>query len=300
MAREDIELHLRGLATPAGTISLADLAPLAKALQLLTTRIARELGGQAGPGRTAAPIEQIAGLRLGSLREGSTTLVLSAGDDTLPIGHPVETETFDRFWEVVAGLGEGRRPSWVTPPVAEAALDVASALSAAQQVEFTGRRAGRPRKAVRLAAANVNRTVWRTDNEPARRPGATVTGVLDLVDLRRRLFRIRDDVGHDIALEDVENAAEAGSLVGQRVAANGEAVLGDRGQVVRVRSARVTGVAVPDQWSAAGRRETEAAALARTLADIATRPGSRPGPALGGIDGVSDDDVDEFLASLRG
>jgi hypothetical protein len=296
MAREDIELHLRGLATPAGTISLADLAPLAKALQLLTTRIARELGGQAGPGRTAAPTEQIAGLRLGSVREGSTTLVLSAGDDTLAIEHPVETETFDRFWEVIACLGEGRRPSWVTPPVAEAAIDLASALSSAQRVEFTGRRAGRTRKTVRLAAASVNRTVWRTDNEPARQSGVTVAGVLDLVDLRRRLFRIRDDVGHDITLEDVENAAEAGVLVGQRVAANGEAILGDRGQVVRVRSALVTGAALPDEWSAAGRRETEAAALAGTLADIP----SRPGPALGGIDGVSDDDVDEFLASLRG
>lgn len=296
MAREDIELHLRGLATPAGTISLADLAPLAKALQLLTTRIARELGGQAGPGRTVAPIGQIAGLRLSAVREGSTTLVLSAGDDTLPIEHPVETETFDRFWEVVACLGEGRRPSWVTLPVAEAAIDLASALSAAEQVEFTGRRAGRARKAVRLAAASVNRTVWRMGSEPARRSGVTVTGVLDLVDLRRRQFRIRDDVGHGILLEDVENAAEAGALVGQRVAANGEAILGDRGQVVRVRSALVTGVAVPAVWSAAGRRETEAGALTRTLADIA----SRPGPALGGIDGVSDDDVDEFLASLRG
>ena len=184
---------------------------MAKALQLLTRRITRELGGQAGPGRTAAPIEQIAGLRLGSVREGSTTLVLSAGDDTLPIEHPVETETFDRFWEVVAGLGEGRRPSWVTPAVAEAAIDVASALGAAQQVEFTGRRAGQPRKAARLAAASVNRTVWRMDNEPARRPGVTVTDLLDLVDLRRRLFRIRDDVGHGIVLDSVENAAEAGA-----------------------------------------------------------------------------------------
>jgi len=33
---------------------------------------------------------------------------------------------------------------------------------------------------------------------------------------------------------------------------------------------------------------TAGSALARTLADVA----SQPGPALGGIDGVSDDDVD--------
>jgi hypothetical protein len=66
--------------------------------------------------------------------------------------------------------------------------------------------------------------------------------------------------------------------------------------VVRVCSAIVTGATVPDEWSAAGRRDTEAAALARTLAYVA----SRPGPALGGIDGVSDDDVDAFLANLRG
>ena len=295
MAREDIELHLSGLNAPAGTISLGDLAPLAAALQLLTTRIARDLHGHTGPGRVVAPIEQIARLRLSAVRDGSTTLLLSAGDDTLPIEHPVETETFDRFWQVLAGLAEGRRPSWVTPPVAEAALDLAGASSVARSVEFRGARAGRSRPAVYLASSSVDRTVWRMHDEPDRLSGVTVTGVLDLVDLRRRTFRIRDDVGHDIALVDVENAAEAGSLVGQRVAANGEAILGDRGQILRVRSAIVDSAAVPTDWTATGRTESGTVMLMRTLAEAV----SRPGPKIGGIDGITDDDVDEFLTVLH-
>lgn len=295
MAREDIELHLNGLKAPAGTISLGDLASLAAALQLLATRIARDLHGHTGPGRVAAPIEQIARLRLGAVRAGSTTLLLIAGDDTLPIEHPVETETFDRFWQVVAGLGEGRRPSWVTLPVAEVALDLAGALSVARSVDFRGSRAGRPRRAVHLAVGSIDRTVWRLHGEPDRMSGVTVTGVLDLVDLRRRAFRIRDDVGHDIALDEVENAAETGALVGQRVAANGEAILGHRGQVVRVRSARVESAAVPRDWTAAGRDEHGAGTLQRVLDEAV----SRPGPEIGGIDGITDEDVDDFLTSLR-
>jgi hypothetical protein len=177
VGREDIELRLHGLKAPAGTISLGDLAPLAAALQLLVTRSARDVHGHTGPGRVVAAIEQIARLRLGAVRDGSTTLLLSAGDDTLP----VETETFDRFWQVVAGLGDGRRPAWVTLPVAEVALDLASALDVARSVDFHGSRAGRPRNAVHLDAGSIDRTVWRMDNEPSRVSGVTVTGVLDLV-----------------------------------------------------------------------------------------------------------------------
>jgi hypothetical protein len=296
VVREDIELHLSGLNAPAGTISLGDLAPLAAGLQLLTTRIARDLHGHTGPGRVVAPIEEIARLRLGAVRDGSTTLLLSAGDDTLPIEHPVETETFDKFWQVLAGLGEGRRPSWVTPPVAQAALDLAGALSIARSVEFRGARAGRSRPAVYLASSSVDRTAWRMhDDEPDRLSGVTVSGVLDLVDLRRRTFRIRDDVGHDITLVDVENATEAGSLVGQRVAANGEAILGDRGQILQVRSAIVESTAVPTDWTATGRTESGTVTLMRALAEAV----SRPGPSIGGIDGITDDDVDEFLTVLH-
>jgi hypothetical protein len=132
-------------------------------------------------------------------------------------------------------------------------------------------------------------------DEPVRLSGVSVTGVLDLVDLRRRAFRIRDDVGHDIALDEVENAAEAGSLVGQRVAANGEAVLGDRGQILRVRSALVDSAAVPADWTATGRAEGGTVMFMRALAEAV----SRPGPEIGGIDGITDEDVDEFLTGLR-
>jgi hypothetical protein len=75
-----------------------------------------------------------------------------------------------------------------------------------------------------------------------------VSGMLDLVDLRSRRFRVRDDVGNDIMLEEVGNAVEASKLAGSRVSAVGAAVLGRRGQIVKLVAAQISDGSLPCGW----------------------------------------------------
>ena len=294
LTQEQIELQLQGMAAPDGTIALSDLAGMAGALQLLTTRIARDLDGSAGPGRTSGLLDSIAQLRLGAIAEGSTRLVLEAGNDqALPVPLPLEIEIFDRFWLILDGLATNQRPGWVTPLIAEAASSVGTALASAKTVTFSGSSRGQVRPQVRVAPEQVSRTVWTMDPEQTTRAGVTVTGMLEMVDLRRLQFRIHDDVGNDIVLDEIENASAA-ALVGQRVSADGEATVDDNGRVTRVRSARVELVTLPTEWTRAGRDVGQATDWAELSAALAG-----PGPGFGGIDGVTSDDVEEFLTSLR-
>jgi hypothetical protein len=110
-----------------------------------------------------------------------------------------------------------------------------------------------------------------------------VTGVLVMVDLEARRLRMRDDVGHDITLEDVQDVDAAARLIGRRVVARGMAERNDR-RVVRVveptlaqEEDRSTWFSVPANGSSAG----------GVLVS-------------GGISGVTDDEIVEFLTAIRG
>ena len=93
---------------PPGEIALSDLASLADTLQLLATRIGRQLVGQAGLGRTAGGAERATRLTLTGISEGSTRLKLTAGAaDTLALDDPFEVQVMDRLWEVFGGLETG-------------------------------------------------------------------------------------------------------------------------------------------------------------------------------------------------
>jgi hypothetical protein len=111
----------------------------------------------------------------------------------------------------------------------------------------------------------------------------TVTGRLDKVDLRARRFRVRDDVGHDINLEDVVDVDAAAHLIGRRVAATGVAEHDDS-RLVRIVEPTLTLEELPSSWSAEVPLEVPAV-------------GSMP---RGGIPGVGAKEVEEFLAEIRG
>ena len=291
MTIEHITLRLSGLSTPHGEIALSDLAPLAAALQLLTTRIARDLNGERRPGRSTTAVDRVSQLRLGTLATGSTTLVLSGGEETLDIDSALESTTFDRLWEIFDSLGSGQRPSWVTLPVAESAMGLADSLGPTTSVEVTGSRAGQPRQQVLLAPRSINRSAWSMSSQPERRSGVAVTGLLEMVDLRSRKFRIRDDVGNEISLDDVTNPRAAAWLVGQRVRAEGEAEHGARGQIAKVHQPDIVAAPLPAQWTFADRAEQDAAVVRAAFA--------APGPTAGGVSGLTDDQFEEFLVSLH-
>lgn len=123
--------------------------------------------------------------------------------------------------------------------------------------------------------------MWPTEDSDTRtQVDVSVSGRLDLVDLRRARFRIRDAVGNDIVLLKVANIDEAARLVGQSVTALGEGDLGARGQIVAVTGAIVTATGVL-AW------------IPPVVAVGATSP-----PA-DGLTGVTAAEVDEFLASIQ-
>jgi hypothetical protein len=89
-----------------------------------------------------------------------------------------------------------------------------------------------------------DRRVW-TVKEPGPPPQTQASGQLESVDLRARRCRLRDDVGNDIGLDDVDNVVEAAGLIGTRVNAVGSATLGARGQLIRLRNAHVEAAEPP-------------------------------------------------------
>lgn len=289
--QESITLRLSGTHVPPGEIALNDLAAFAGTLQVLATRIGRQLAGQTGPGRTDGGAETAARLTLTGLCRGSTRLQVTAGaTDTRALADPFEGQVLDRLWEVFGGLATEARPDWVAAPIAQAALAFAEAVAgAARECEFTGRRGQRERARVVLTPQKVNRDVWtRLPAEPERVPQVAVTGDLDLVDLRTRTFRVRDAVGNDVVLEDVENAADAAALVGQRVRAVGTGVRGARGQITRLLEPHVSESALPAEWLDH-----------RGTADLADIFATRSGPSLDGVPGVDEAELEALLADLR-
>ena len=125
--------------------------------------------------------------------------------------------------------------------------------------------------------------MWvRASAAPERNKNVSVSGRLELVDLRKARFRIRDAVGNDVHLERVPNADETARHLGELVTATGEAMLGTRGQVASVIGARVEPVELPD-WTPP------------SLADVDFGSAA---PSTMGIDGVDDDEVAAFLAMI--
>lgn len=288
--QEDITLRLSGTDVPPGEIALSDLASISAALQLLATRIGRQLVGQTGPGRTTGGAERATRLTLTGISSGSTRLHVTAGAaDTLALDDPFEEQVMDRLWEVFAGLETDLPPDWATATVAQATVEFVSSVgAAARECELIGRRGQQERARIVIRPQKVNRDVWtRLAAEPERLPQTAVTGGLDLVDLRTRKFRVRDAVGNDIVLEDVQNAPEAATLVGQRVRAVGIGVRGSRGQIAKLVEPHVTGADATADW------------LDRGLADMANIFTTRPAPSLDGVPGVDDAELEALLADLR-
>jgi len=279
---DEMELRLGGTGLADGEITFAGLASLTGALQQLAMRVGRHLTGREGAGRSTVAVERATELRLTGTSAGSTILSIAVGEaDVLLEG--LEHRTTDGLFSMFAAMAADEPPAWTTPLLGEAAVSVIDALAGvAAECELTS--ASRRHAPVRLLPRTASRSVWPVSPESAeRRPGVSVSGQLDLVDLRRSRFRIRDQVGNDIALEQVANASAAAPLVGTSVTAIGEAILGVRGQIVALVEATVASTPVPD-WIVP--------ALTESMMNATP-------PPTGGIADVDDDEVAAFLALFR-
>lgn len=278
----DLRIRLTGTAAPSGEIALSDLAALASSLQELATRVARHVVGQHGPGRTVAAAARVVDLRLTGLRQGSTVLDVSFGEsNVLPLKGGPESDIADRFWEVVGGIQAGVPPQWASQSVRDSAVKLVDAFAAAADEVAIQRADGRT---AAWRTARAPRTSWLlVDTVETER--VTVVGRLEKVDLADRRFRIRDDVGNTITLEDVDDAEVVGPLVGQRTAATGAPVRAAEGRLRGLRDAAVEPAPVAAEWRP-GRRSDLDAIFARA-----------PGPDPAGLD-LSDEEISAFLAAL--
>lgn len=281
----DIQLTLIGAPVPNGEIAARDLAALAGALQELTTRIARDVVSAAGPGRSKQFVEEFVELRLRAVEAGSTVLRFAKGPaGKLDVDLPEEAVADDRFWEVLEGIAEDRRPESVTDLVAESAGKLLSALKAtAPEAVF----AGPKRKSVRVHGEVSHVETWAVSRVQA----GDITpfaGWLEKVDLRTHEFRLRDDVGNRVQLKRVVDDAEAAKLVGQWVAAEGRGVKDASGRLVMLENARVFAIADPT-----------APYLGGHVVSIDEILASAPGPVMGGGIDLTDDEFEAFLRAAR-
>lgn len=285
MDQHDLILRLTGTDVPSGQIDLESLAAIASSLQELATRVGRLVIGQEGPGRTAGVAARVVRLRLAGLSEGSTLLTIPFGEgDVLPMDAGIGTEIAEKFWEILTGIEHAERPGWTTPLVSQAAVHVLDALArAASQVSISradGRSASWQRD-------SVSRDPWLGPGPVVGETSITVSGRLEMVDLRRAQFRLRDDVGNAITLVDVANPEEAGPLVGERAVAMGLPVCDSTGRLQSMEAATVSAAPIPPEWTVPRRTDLEALVAAV------------PGPDPAGIAGVTDHDVTALLSLLR-
>lgn len=281
MATRTYELTLTGLPVPAGEIDVRDLVAILEPLRLAALRVARQVGGSAPTGRTASSLDDAGGLRFMATKAGSTVLEFALGDASSLPGMQDEALIADRFEELVGAVASNDPPEWATPPIAAACRKAAAAIHSCGATSFRLTRVGNATRPVAEAeTVDLDSGIWAVKPEDA--GIMTVSGRLDMVDLREGHFRVRDDIGNDIHLVDVADADLASTLVGQRVVASGSAER-DHRRRLRLVAPTISADTLSVPWTQV---PTALPAASIALADIP------------GVD-VTADEVGEFIKVIR-
>ena len=234
VATHQFSLRLSGTGVADGELDARRHGELAARLGELASRIARGAAGQSGPGRSGRDVERVGALRLQAVEKGSTGLAWSLGADDLALVDPAHDVVVDRFWQVVEGIEAESPPDWVDAPVAEGAGRVLRALAdSATAVEFKA-----PDRNVAFRPADLRGDVWRRTFDDVVGDDLTFTGTLLVVDLEKFSFRVTDDVGTRVLLEDVGDPHQVARLAGRRVKATGRRVTRD-GRLLALREPTV-------------------------------------------------------------
>lgn len=207
----DIEFSLIGHPAAEGQLLAADAVSLCTAMRTLILRLTREAVAQFGLGRPLAAVEAMAQVRL-AIPAGGTRMVFTIGDDAL--FDPVAEMVDDRFVELVEAVAVNTPPRELSPTVGDAVAGLVSAFRhAAGEVRV------RIGSETRLETAQLLPTVWRIRAAPTE--DRELVGTLEAVDLASRRFRLRDDEGLRIDLDEVQGHQSAAHLIGLRVVAEG-------------------------------------------------------------------------------
>lgn len=282
----DLELRLIGGPTPDGEIRLRDLAALAEALQEVSLRVGRDSINATGPGRTKQLMEELTELRLKGITGGSTRLLLSKGpSDQLDVPLNEQQLVADRFWQLIAAVGEDTRPAWVGDLIAEGAAKLVAALkTAAPEVEVSV--PGRP--LVLIYAERIHRETWQVTSTQSH-DAVTFAGRLYAVNLNTHRLQVQDDVGNQVALPRVLNDTEVSKLIGAHVTVTGAPEFDARGRLIYIHDAAI--VAAPYPLG-----ETVVPGAVSLDEILRTAPGPDPD---GGIE-LTDEEFASFFEAARG
>lgn len=217
---EQIEIRLSGGGDPSGEIDLAVLGPLSSALADFSTRIARWRADRAGPGRTPSTLRGLSQLRLRGVEHGSTVLAVQrASDEYLDFDDELSVDVQEQFWRLLGVIGRGAVDPDLPDLLRETVASLIDALSAAG-TDVTVRSRSHAERMVTIHPRELDRERWLEPRQHLKDDSA-VFGLLEMVDIKSRRFRIRDDVGNSIALEQVVDVDAAATLVASRVRAEG-------------------------------------------------------------------------------
>jgi hypothetical protein len=281
------EFHLRGANAPEGELDADHLVAIVTSLKDVATNIGRAETDAEPVGRAPKRVHRVAKLLIG-LAPGTTTVLarrIGAGDGALDFELSDERAFDERFAHLVDSIALDQRPGWVSDSLAHAAADLAVALQqAAPEVEF--KVSGQARRT--FNTANVHRETWRVA-APSHLDTVTFVGRLFAVNLKTHRLQVQDDVGTQVALPDVLNDADAGRLLGVRVAVTGTPELDRRGRLTHIHDATIE--AAPDPF---------AGAAVRNVVGLGEILRSAPGPDPNDGIELTDAEFASFLEAARG
>lgn len=280
------ELHLTGANSPAGELDADHLLAIVKSLNDIARRIGRLETGAERLGRAPNHTQRVAKLVIG-LQAGSTRVLArraGAGEDALEFDLSEERAFDEHFAQLIDSIADDHRPEWVNDSLARAAGELTGALQqAATRVTFKVDQAARRS----FVTAEVHRETWASANA-IDESQVTFVGRLFMVNLETHRLEVIDDVGHKVALPEVEDDVSAARLINSHVVVTGQPEKDAAGRLVRIHEAGIQPAPVVYVRGGLG---------VVPLDDILA---SAPGPDPDGGLALTDEEFDEFMASIRG
>ncbi|MBX3193857.1 MAG: hypothetical protein KF727_01995 [Microbacteriaceae bacterium] len=279
------EFRLIDADAPEGELEADHLIAIVQSLKDVATKLGRAETEADAVGRPPKRTQRVARLTIG-LAPGSTKVLVRRADDEDSLDFDLEEEkTFDeKFQAVVESIALNERPSWVTDTLAIAVGDLRGALEkAAPKVEF--KVSGQVTRSFKTA--DTLRETWKSADTAGTPEAVTFVGRLRAVNLDTHRLQVTDDVGNKIALPNVTDDTEVGRLLGGYVSVVGAPERDAKGRLALIHDA-VIEAAAPVPGTAG----------VRGVVPVDQILASAPGPKLGGIPGLTDEEAASFFEAI--
>lgn len=272
---------------PEGELEADQLLAIVQSLKELATKVSRAETDGEPIGRPSSRTKRVARLTIG-LGPGSTSVFVRRAVDASALAIELDEERAfdDRFRAVVESIAADARPAWVTDTLAIAAGKLRSALEdAAPTVEFT---AGGQASTV-FRTTDTHSETWNAVNVEPGAESVAFVGRLRAVNLDTHRLQVTDDAGNRVGLPNVVNDETAGRLLGGYVTVIGVPARDEKGRLTQIHEAVVEAASVRVSGVELGVPESV------SLEEILARA---PGPMLGAIRDLTDDEADGLLDAL--